>query len=192
LSIQLTQTDFDALVNILDSFPDWRTEQGRIDLMDEVFAGSPRKRDVLNVGLSGTAHQAAVRVIQHLARFGQDAPGRETLWAFTARCCRSLGEGGEAAFLRGLPGRYASPEQVADPLTPAPTMPDSRTLYEVLIKHFNLEELHDLCFQRGIDYEEIKGDTKTTFARELVTYLERRGRLGELVEAVRQTRGNVI
>jgi hypothetical protein len=192
LSIQLSQTDFDTLVNILDSLPDWRTEQARIDLMDEVFAGSPRKRDVLNVSLSGTAHQAAVRVIQHLARFGQDAPGQETLWALTGRCCRSLGEGPEAAFLSGLPGRYASPGQVADPLKPPPTIPDSRTLYEALIRRFNLEELHDLCFQLKLDHEEIGGGTKTAFARELVTYLERRGRLDELVEAVRHTRGDVI
>src|SRR5690349_8334673 len=110
MSIQLTQTDFDHLVAILESLAEWRTEQGRLDVLDDAFAGSPRKRDVLRVQASGTARQAAVRVIQHLAQFGQDTPGRETLFVFAEHLCRYTGEGDDAAFLRALPNQYRSPQ----------------------------------------------------------------------------------
>ena len=198
MSIQLTQTDFDHLVAILENLAEWRTEQGRLDLLDEVFAGSPRKRDVLRVQVNGTSRQAAVRVIQHLAQFGQDAPGRETLLVFAEHLCTYTGEGNDAAFLRALPNQYRSQTQYrSEPLSPGAesdrrATPDPQTIHDVLGKRFDLDELRDLCFRLNVDHEEVRGNTKSAFARELVTYMERRNRLPELVDAIRRARGNVI
>jgi hypothetical protein len=63
--------------------------------------------------------------------------------------------------------------------------------YRKLDKHFNQNELRDLAFQLGIDYDGLPGDGKADKARELVQYLERRGRSPELVAICLQQRPNV-
>ncbi len=76
--------------------------------------------------------------------------------------------------------------------TPPPTAvnPSSRTvLREVLVRYFNDDELHNLCFDLGIDYDDLGGDgSKSGKARELISYLERRNRLGELVQLINRER----
>ncbi|MFN2107592.1 MAG: hypothetical protein ACK2UJ_22130 [Candidatus Promineifilaceae bacterium] len=62
-------------------------------------------------------------------------------------------------------------------------------MHQRLVDEFNIEELQDLCFAMGIDYEELGGAGKSAKARELVLYMQRRGRLGELNEAIRAKRG---
>ena len=57
-----------------------------------------------------------------------------------------------------------------------------------LTAHFSLSELRTLAYKLSIDYDDLPGDSKESFARELVRYLERRGRLGELVTLGRQER----
>lgn len=57
-----------------------------------------------------------------------------------------------------------------------------------LIESFNLNELNALSFFLGIDWEELKGDTKSTKAISLILYIARNGRLHELVERLRQER----
>ncbi len=64
-------------------------------------------------------------------------------------------------------------------------------LADKLNNHFDDGELNDLCFRLGEDYENIKGDTKQEKARELVKYLDRRGRIKELIELCRQLRSEV-
>jgi tetratricopeptide (TPR) repeat protein len=64
-------------------------------------------------------------------------------------------------------------------------------LYNGLVAYFNDDELRDLCFQLGIDYETLPGDSRTTKARELVAYYERRSRIESLREICRQLRSNV-
>jgi formylglycine-generating enzyme required for sulfatase activity len=59
-----------------------------------------------------------------------------------------------------------------------------------LIKHFSEDELRDLCFDLGVDYDILPGLGKGNKARELMTYLERRGRTSELVEECRRQRPN--
>lgn len=189
--IQLTQPDFDRLTAILESLADWRTEQARIDLLDGIFAGSSRKRDVVRIRLDGTARQAAVRAIQHLAQFGQDAPGRETLLAFAAGLLPCLGVGADADFLRQLQERHAPAALPRAPVDVAPA-PDSVTVYETLTRRFSLDEMRDLCFRLRIEHDEIGGATSLAFARELVRYLERRGRLAELVDLIRKLRGPIL
>ncbi|MFN2104292.1 MAG: effector-associated domain EAD1-containing protein [Candidatus Promineifilaceae bacterium] len=68
--------------------------------------------------------------------------------------------------------------------------PDAQELHQRLVDEFNIEELQDLCFALGVDYEELGGTGKSAKARELVLYMQRRGRLGELNEAIRAKRGS--
>jgi Effector-associated domain 7 len=57
-----------------------------------------------------------------------------------------------------------------------------------LVTHFDASELRDLCFDLGIDYEALPGESKGDKARELVAYTERRGRTVELATLCRQLR----
>jgi hypothetical protein len=68
------------------------------------------------------------------------------------------------------------------------TRPDTVHLYEQIMAVFSLEEMHDLCFHLGVAAEDIAGDTRSQFARNLVGYLQRRGRLADLVRLARQLR----
>jgi hypothetical protein len=54
-------------------------------------------------------------------------------------------------------------------------------LHEILVKCFDAEELRTLCFELGLDYDDLRGEGKSGKARELVALLDRRGRIAELV-----------
>lgn len=104
---QLSQEDFDRLVSILARTPDFRTVTGRMDFLDDVFAGSPRKDDVLGlINLDGNPRGVAVRVITRLTQFGQAEPGEETLGVLINKLRDYLGSGPDADFLHDLFARY--------------------------------------------------------------------------------------
>jgi hypothetical protein len=54
-------------------------------------------------------------------------------------------------------------------------------LRQGLVDYFNLEELHDLCNDLGLDYEDLPGQGKSAKARELISYMQRRGRMADLL-----------
>lgn len=64
-------------------------------------------------------------------------------------------------------------------------------IYRLLNQHFSLEELKTLCFDLGIDYENLSGSGKAAKARELVLYLDRRGQLPKLISVGKRQRPNV-
>ena len=64
-------------------------------------------------------------------------------------------------------------------------------LHDLLTEHFDASELQGLCFQLGLDYDELPGSTKPDKARELILYLNRRRRIHELVEAGKTLRPTV-
>ena len=110
---ELQREDFDYLVRLLVALPDWQTPDRRIDFLQDIFAGSSRREDLLSlIDVSGTPRAAAVRLITRLVGFGQDEPGRETLGVLVNRLLTYIGGGRDANFLRGLFDRY--------PLTGAP------------------------------------------------------------------------
>jgi V8-like Glu-specific endopeptidase len=107
MPIQFSQDDFDRLVGILSQHGEWQSVRGRIDFMADVFAGSPRKADILTqLDLDGNPRGTAVRVIQRLSTFGQDEPGRESLGVLINKLIAYLGGGGDADFLRDVLERY--------------------------------------------------------------------------------------
>lgn len=105
--IALSGEDFEWLAGILAALPEFRTAQGRLDFLDDVFAGSPRRADVLALlNLDGVPRGVAVRVIARLTQFGQDEPGRETLGVLVNKLLIYGGGSVDADFLRGLFARY--------------------------------------------------------------------------------------
>lgn len=61
----------------------------------------------------------------------------------------------------------------------------------ILTEYFSEDELKTLCFDLGIDYENLPGEGKEAKSRELIAYCERCGRLLELMEVGEQLRSNV-
>lgn len=64
-------------------------------------------------------------------------------------------------------------------------------LRKLLIQHFSLDELRVLCFDLGLEYEDLPGDTRTTKIHGLIEYLQRRGELYPLLNEVIDHRPNV-
>jgi len=64
-------------------------------------------------------------------------------------------------------------------------------LRRVLADRFNESELRTLCFDLGIESENLPGDTREALARELVAYCVRHGQIPKLVEVGRQLRPDI-
>lgn len=62
------------------------------------------------------------------------------------------------------------------------------TLRDNLNTYFSLSEIRTLCFDLGIDYEDLGGDSKNDKVMNLVQFMQRHGRLQELEDLVRQER----
>jgi len=64
-------------------------------------------------------------------------------------------------------------------------------LREMFTTYFDAGELRTLCFDLGVDYDDLPGEGKGNKTRELIAYLERRDRLSELLNLAQQLRPNV-
>jgi hypothetical protein len=64
-------------------------------------------------------------------------------------------------------------------------------LRQVLVDHFDVDELKTLCVDLGEDYQALPGEGKVSKARELVAYFERRNRVSELLAEIRKARPDV-
>ena len=65
-----------------------------------------------------------------------------------------------------------------------------KKLRDCIVDHFTLSELRTMCFDLGVSFEELEGETISDKARELVLLLNRLGRCPELVDYCRQQRPN--
>ncbi len=63
-------------------------------------------------------------------------------------------------------------------------------LRRILVDHFDADELKTLCFELQIEYDDLLGTSRAGKARELITYLERRDRLPEVVKIGKAMRPN--
>ena len=79
-----------------------------------------------------------------------------------------------------MPGAVATPEVKLDTHDIA--------VNDALEEYFSIEDINGLCFNLGIDDQEIKGDTKSVRARELVKYCKHNNLLGRLVSAMKKER----
>ena len=60
-------------------------------------------------------------------------------------------------------------------------MIDQIELYRILDKYFTMDELHTVCFQLGVDIDDLGGVGQSGKARALVEYLYNRGREADAV-----------
>ena len=65
--------------------------------------------------------------------------------------------------------------------TPAPLAAELAPLRDQLLRTFNLAELNGLCFDLGIDFESLAGQTRPEKAQSLVAYCDRHNRMDELL-----------
>jgi hypothetical protein len=68
---------------------------------------------------------------------------------------------------------------------------DARALVPLLNQYFSLSDIDGLCFEMGIDDEQLRGQTKDEKARSLVKFVEQSGRLDELKRLMRVARPNL-
>jgi hypothetical protein len=61
-----------------------------------------------------------------------------------------------------------------------------------IAKSFNLNELEQLAFGLGVDWDELDGRTKTNKIQALITHCQRRQQLTELIAHLRQERPDVV
>ncbi len=64
-------------------------------------------------------------------------------------------------------------------------------LRRTLIERFSESELRDLCFDLGVDYDSLPGESKADRARELVDYFARRHRIPKLVRKIEEMRPDI-
>lgn len=66
-----------------------------------------------------------------------------------------------------------------------------KELREILVTQFSVEELYDLCFDLGVDFENLRGDGKSAKAREMIAYFQRRRQLDQLINSIRRQRPDI-
>lgn len=68
---------------------------------------------------------------------------------------------------------------------------DPPKLHKTIVTHFSLDEIRDLCFDLGLDSDELPPGGKSAKARGLVEMCQRQRRLVDLAEAVLEHRPNI-
>lgn len=84
-----------------------------------------------------------------------------------------------------------TPTPDLSPTVEEPSAEYKRRLRKQMDSYFSLSELRTICFDLGIDYEELPGGTKQNFTVGLIEYVIRRNRLPELLDALRRERPKV-
>lgn len=79
----------------------------------------------------------------------------------------------------------------ATPSNPSPSTMTLAQFNELLRKQFNESELKDVCLTLQVDYELLPGNSKADKSRELILYLQRRGRVPHLLTLVKQERPHI-
>lgn len=80
------------------------------------------------------------------------------------------------------PVESVSPEKIAE----------RQKLQTALLNHFDKEELRSLCsIHLGIEYDDLRGESRSGKIEGLIVYCERHGRTDELVKTCRRLRPHV-
>lgn len=91
----------------------------------------------------------------------------------------------ESAFTRATPIMTLESSVLA---SGGSDLEQQQRLFQILSGTFNNGELRDLCFELGIEYDDLLGETRRDKARELVAFARRRDRLAELERAILRAR----
>jgi len=94
--------------------------------------------------------------------------------------------------------RAGSTEPGQDARPPAPALEERALdreylsrLRQTLTARFDSGELRTLCFDLGVDYDDLPGAGKASKAREMVSYFARRDRIPDLVSVGEQMRPDI-
>ncbi len=68
---------------------------------------------------------------------------------------------------------------------------DKALLRQMIVEYFSEAELRELCFDLEVPYEDLPGPSKSEKVIDLISYMERRGRLVEMVVMCQQSRPHV-
>ncbi len=71
-----------------------------------------------------------------------------------------------------------------------PTQVNSAALRKIIATSFNQAEMETICFDLGLDYEAIPGDTKDKKVIELIKYMERRYEIDAFLDVLQKERPN--
>ncbi len=103
--------------------------------------------------------------------------------------------GAEADRVEGqMPNVFDSPAEArrsSQAQVSSATAIDAVALRRNLATYYSENELKDLCFELEIDHEDLARGRKSDFAREIILYLQRRGRLTEIVNLCIEKRPHV-
>ncbi len=93
---------------------------------------------------------------------------------------------------QGVPGQAAVTERIAEPLRPEEVAAQEQRmrLRHGLVEHFDLSEFRVLCADLDVNYDVLDGEGLDDKAVDLVDYMDRRGRIEDLVAACRKNRPN--
>jgi hypothetical protein len=64
-------------------------------------------------------------------------------------------------------------------------------LHRAIVDHFDLEELRTLCYDLGVNYDDLRGEALSGKARELILKMGRKRQLDELLSLLARTRPNL-
>ena len=62
------------------------------------------------------------------------------------------------------------------------SQPDNSQLLRFITDNFGLEDLKTLCFNLGVEFDDLGGEGREAKARELVKWLQNRSRLDHLID----------
>lgn len=74
--------------------------------------------------------------------------------------------------------------------TSQPPITNKVELSKLIRRHYDLGEFKSLCFELQVAYDDLPGETLTNRVEALVEYLDRRGRVQELLKLIKQQRPN--
>ncbi len=83
----------------------------------------------------------------------------------------------------------AAPRTAASPSVDAVNFSDPVALRKHIVTRYSLEEIRTLCSDIGVDYDNLAGEGKEAKARELISFLKRRGKLDDLIRYLQEDRG---
>jgi hypothetical protein len=147
-------------------------------------------------------------VVFIISSFSMDFPGELNQYIYTiialAACVLFAGYWGFKSFIGGNTARRIEKKQtttshlgdtsnfndLSNPLQP-PYEFNSTALIKEINQYFSDSELNELCTQLRVDYDNLSGKGKSDKIRELVGYMERRGRISELVDVLQIERPHV-
>ena len=67
-----------------------------------------------------------------------------------------------------------------------------KKVYDFVVSYYSMEELKTLCFEMGVEFENLGGLTRNAKARELVLKLGHERQFTTLFEALKATRPNLF